>query len=324
MGCEAGRVVPTGSCCYCHCCACCGFGCWPDGWHAAEVSLPFLYFISSSEYHKSNRRRRRLEQRRRRESTGANVSTSNNPNPQDMPPPNIFPAGSFAFTTSLANISTSCTTNPSTWRCYPYATYAQSPSLSLATFFWVITPLNSYTYLISSTENPFAPMFTNLTLTLLDGNQYNERFVFNFTSDKVGVPAAALDEQNSAATCKFPVTVFRATIWTRRPGDLGKGSAGGNSTSGGAGGVGGGAPASSAQFGSWPGQVEVMQTQRAGQDVPSCMDYAGNRIGNFAIPGSQESCSCRYSNFGFASAAPTTKRSWEPRERRRLQGLDVR
>ncbi|KAK4451661.1 hypothetical protein QBC34DRAFT_423652 [Podospora aff. communis PSN243] len=144
-----------------------------------------------------------------------------NPPPVTLPTA-IFPSGSYAFTTALTSTSALCTTNPSTWRCFPYSTFSPSaPSLSEATFYWIIQPLTSYSYAISSSDNPFAPQFRNIPLTLLDPNQHSERFTFNFTLDFVVTPNMPLpDTASSGATrCTFYNTVMSATIWTKMRGE---------------------------------------------------------------------------------------------------------
>src|SRR6478735_999560 len=125
-------------------------------------------------------------------------------------PPATFPAGSFAFKADLQNTTTDCTSNPSTWRCYPYE------KGSSATFFWIISSNNDSSYNISSTENPFAPSFTNLTLKVLDKDTSQERLQFSFSMNKTIVPDDQLSSSNRAAKCTFDDTLFEATLWTQR------------------------------------------------------------------------------------------------------------
>ncbi|KAI9171847.1 hypothetical protein HJFPF1_01338 [Paramyrothecium foliicola] len=185
-----------------------------------------------------------------------------------------FPAGSFSFNTTLQKTTTSCTSNPSTWRCYPYE------EGSSATFFWIISSTNSHAFTISSTENPFAPSFDNLAMRLVDGNQPTERFVFSFTMDKTVVPSDAITPGNRAARCTFDETEFEATLWTRR--------SGGATVS---------PPQRSAdsRFIRWPGDVEVSQIKRPKQGSPECEDSRGNFIADVQAGAGQ--CECRYSTF---------------------------
>ncbi|KAK1704233.1 tat pathway signal sequence [Colletotrichum lupini] len=208
----------------------------------------------------------------------------------------LFPSGSFAFNTALLESNTGCTANPSTWRCYPYQNYSQSANDSLASFFWTISPKNSYTYQVSSSSNPFAPQFTNQTMVLLEGNTLNERLVFNFSLPKTVVPSEAITEDGRAATCTFSDTAFRATLWTRRntTTPLGTVASGVNATS----------TDGNVKWGPWPGQVEIVQVKKGG---PECQDKAGNAV---TIAAGREQCKCRYANYDLTSQQKT-RRDWQ-------------
>ncbi|KAL6411248.1 hypothetical protein AUP68_04950 [Ilyonectria robusta] len=167
--------------------------------------------------------------------------------------------------------STKCTSNPSTWRCYPY-TDGDS-----AAFFWVITAESSSAYTISSTENPFAPSFVNRSLAIIDAGQSTERLRFSFSMAKSVVPSDKLTSDNRAATCIFDDTRFEATLWTRQrgnrtidpqPGDV--------------------------KFGAWPGDAEIVQSKPGTTGPPKCEDTNGNSIGN--VEARSGTCNCRYSN----------------------------
>ncbi|KAK3942163.1 hypothetical protein QBC46DRAFT_448055 [Diplogelasinospora grovesii] len=211
-------------------------------------------------------------------------------------PTGLFPAGSYAFTTALANVSTGCTSNPSTWSCYPFSTYSPSaPDLSATTFYWEIEPVTTYLYAISSSANPFAPTFTNVSLTLIDGNQYTERFAFNFTMAPKAVELSAQvgNDKNAKVTCWFNSTVMSATIWTRMrasyPANITEVAAPVNATN---------------VFAPWPFAVEIKQVQDASNGVPDCRDAAGRPVGGDLRPnattqaqgGTVTTCSCSYSN----------------------------
>ncbi|KAF7561939.1 hypothetical protein G7046_g2201 [Stylonectria norvegica] len=179
-----------------------------------------------------------------------------------------FPAGSYAFNTTLLNSTTACTSNAATWRCYPYV------EGSSASFFWIITAVNASSYTISSTDNPFAPSFTNLTLSFLDENQSTERLTFSFAMDKTVVPSEQLTASNRAATCTFDATRFEATLWTRRAGE---------------------AAVDGSRFGAWPGDVEVVQSKSGASGSPSCKDSDGKEIGD--VEAGKGDCECRYASF---------------------------
>ncbi len=220
-------------------------------------------------------------------------------------PTNLFPAGSYSFTAALTNISTGCTSNASTWRCYPFSTYQPStPDLSSATFYWIIEPVTTYSYVISSSDNPFAPSFANVSLTLEDANLDTERFTFEFTMKKPVTTSAPLEVGNDkAAVCWFNQTVMSATIWTRirasYPANITSVEAPVNATN---------------VFAPWPFKVEVNQGQGgAGKSnsAPDCRDSRGRPMGGDLRPdvnetsdGAGTDCSCRYANFELSLGNP--------------------
>ncbi|KAF5974308.1 hypothetical protein FCOIX_8372 [Fusarium coicis] len=182
--------------------------------------------------------------------------------------PAAFPAGSFAFKADLQNTTTDCTSNPSTWRCYPYE------KGSSTTFFWIISSTNGSSYNISSTENPFAPSFTNLTLNVLDKDTSLERLQFSFSMNKTVVPDDKLSSSNRAAKCTFDDTLFEATLWTQRKrGD----EAAGNT-----------------KFAAWPGDVDVVQRKTFNGGSPNCVDSEGGQVGD--VKSESGACECRYAN----------------------------
>ncbi|KAF6803136.1 hypothetical protein CSOJ01_11107 [Colletotrichum sojae] len=220
---------------------------------------------------------------------GMRKQNASSSTPEAPVPTGLFPAGSFAFNTALTNADTNCTSNPSTWRCFPYQTYSETSAAggsdtnaSLAVFFWTVTAKNSYQYEISSSSNPFAPQFTNVTMTLLDGNSYDERLVFNFSLPKMVAASGDISSDDRAATCVFDDTAFRATLWTRRKGNAAIGAADGNAT----------VVTSGSKWADWPGEVEVVQIKTGG---PQCKDSDGNAIN---IAAGRGQCTCRYANFG--------------------------
>ncbi|EFQ25403.1 tat pathway signal sequence [Colletotrichum graminicola] len=201
---------------------------------------------------------------------------------------NLFPSGSFAFNTALLEANTGCTSDSSTWRCFPDRTYSQSPNASVATFFGTISQSNSYAYQISSSSssNPFFPQFSDETMTLVEGGSLDERLVFNFTLPKTVALSDAVTQGGRAATCDFPDMAFRATLWTRR-----------NATTALAQSVGMTATADSAdgnvRWGVWPGQIEVEQVKTGG---PDCKDPAGKAV---SVAAGNDRCNCLYANFDF-------------------------
>ncbi|TAQ90721.1 hypothetical protein B7494_g898 [Chlorociboria aeruginascens] len=208
-----------------------------------------------------------------------NVSTGST-NPDSSPE---FPAGSYSITTYLSTIATNCTSNPATWNCYPYSTYAQSPS-SAATFDWIINPdsKNSSIYLISSTSDPFSIMFTNASLMLQDPTLDSEHYFFQTLIQKPTIPSVLLTSADVASTCYFNNTMFKAYLYTKMAKTYPE------SGSGNAGGV----------YGEWPFAVKVEQVATSGIGTPSCLDVHGDSVGDFSVPTSGELCDCLYLNTG--------------------------
>ncbi|PSK53859.1 hypothetical protein B9Z65_7665 [Elsinoe australis] len=218
-----------------------------------------------------------------------------------------YPLGQYTFVTSLRSVKTDCTSNPATWRCYPYSTASGSNSTSgLALFNWFITgasqgfPSNvsspktdasgiPTSLKISSSRDPFSIPLRNQSLTFVNDNN-NPRYTFNFPYAKTVVPSTALGTNNAASTCYFNQTQFSATLYlsdTRAldyPGqDLSSSSQ-----------VQGGYP-------KWPYAVEVREMSGSGQDVPACYEMVngalGERIDSLTPQSSSSQCSCNYRNF---------------------------
>lgn len=185
-----------------------------------------------------------------------------------------FPAGSFTFDTSLTTTKTACTSNSATWRCFPFN------QGSSAKFFWIISEPDedNANYTISSSDNPFAPSFKGLTLSLFDQGNSDERFEFSFNTTRNIVPSDSIAPGNRVATCSFENTVFEATLWTRRRN---------NQTLPVNGGVDG-------QYADWPGNIEVRQVKEAELGQPMCEDGQGNKIAD--VQAGAGECECAYSN----------------------------
>ncbi|KAK4180153.1 hypothetical protein QBC36DRAFT_205349 [Triangularia setosa] len=155
---------------------------------------------------------------------------------------NLFPVGSYNFTTALLpNVSTSCLTLSSfstAWQCYisfPPSSQQQQQQqqqqqrqqqLTTSVFHWTITPsprTNSL-YTISSSPSPrignnSEPQFQNLTLTTLDVNQYTERLTFSLIYPKpvsLSIPVGNSTGMEERVKCWFNTTILSATIYTRQ------------------------------------------------------------------------------------------------------------
>lgn len=196
-----------------------------------------------------------------------------------------FPAGAYRFDTYLSSISTNCTSNPATWRCYPYFTYAQSPTQSIATFDWIITPTSTKnSYNISSTDNYFSILFTNASLTLANAGAADEHYYFQTAMQKPTKPVVQLGSQNVASTCYFNQTMLQGYLYTKMPKTLSS-----NVTEE----MGGGDA-----FEAWPFAVRVNQVANAGVGTPTCVDGSGNSLGDFGVADTSLTCGCDYMNTG--------------------------
>jgi len=170
-------------------------------------------------------------------------------------------------------------------------------------------------------------------MTLLDANQYTERFTFSFVMAMTVVPLPATnsnDKNNGnrknggaadAAICWFNETVVSATIWTRLPASY-AGNVGMNATN-----------STYARdnngFAPWPFAVQVEKTVVGkGDGILECKDAAGNTIASqyrervrgeattvSTTTRKQEQhmrreeegrCECVYANFGLAKTTSQT------------------
>lgn len=130
-------------------------------------------------------------------------------------------------------------------------------------------------YYVSGSDNPFAPDFANLPLTVVDANQPSERLTFAFSTNKTVVPVDAQAPTNRVANCTYPGTVFQATIWTRRRG--------GQTFQ---------PPTHPAKYAPWPGDFEVTQYKNSTIGDPICVDKQGGSVADIQAAGG--SCLCRY------------------------------
>ncbi|KAK3071178.1 hypothetical protein LTR53_009089 [Teratosphaeriaceae sp. CCFEE 6253] len=220
-----------------------------------------------------------------------------------------FPLGEYSLITALRKVVTNCTSNPSTWRCYPYSTYDAadgSNTSSLATFNWIIANTSTVyatsdtttaiasgvpaNLTISSTNNPFSIAFTDQSLTYLSnaGNGSSARYTFSFTESKSVIPSTSLLSSGAAAECFFNATTFTGTLYLNA-----------NST------FPGGSSADQTGFGGytpWPYAVEISEVSGGGEDVPACYEMVNGGVGDRILtattpePEGQE-CLCDYRNF---------------------------
>ncbi|PQE15917.1 tat pathway signal sequence protein [Rutstroemia sp. NJR-2017a BVV2] len=226
--------------------------------------------------------------------------SSNNPseitNTNTITTTPVFPAGNYSIPTFLTTITTNCTSNPATWKCYPYSSYnSNNPSDSSATFQWIITSTSSTStssnssanLTISSTPNPFSILFNNAPLILKDQGMDTERYSFELEMQKQTRPDTQLGEENKAAVCYFDGVLLEGELFTRR----GVGEETGTETGMGMG-----------VFVPWAGRVQVRQVVKAGKGVPRCVDGEGGSLGEFGVGvgegdgNGDEVCECVYVN----------------------------
>lgn len=223
----------------------------------------------------------------------------------------LFPAGSYSFTAALSSVASKCTSEPAAFGCYPFGGIydpSSPPEASAATFQWVIRPLGGLRYSISSSANPFAPRFANISTTLVDAGSSSERFAFNFTYSRAFVPtkrltgggrggaAAAAAAAAAATTCWYNSTVVEVTVWTRERASY---PAAGAGVVVAANGPQPGVAGATWDFDPWPFRFSMAQRQAAGPEVPDCRDFDGRPIGSglSAAPETAGDCACLYQNF---------------------------
>ena len=231
-------------------------------------------------------------------STTGPLRTDANPHATPSGP---FPIGAYSLTTFLDTVSSKCTSQSSTWNCYPYTTYAADPAGAKATFNWIISG-SPADLTISSTDNPFAINFANASLKLVDGNTPNERYTFSIPNGKTVIPNGDITGKGLKSACQYNNTVLQASLYTRLSStynpDANATSATGTSIAATA------VPTSTTgTFQPWPHAVSVEQKINGGTDVPSCYEVQNgkrlDRILNGLDPQPSDSaCSCLYKNYG--------------------------
>lgn len=170
----------------------------------------------------------------------------------------------------------------------------------MTTFNWIIDPTPSglsgqstgnSSYIISSSDNPFALTFTNASLGLENAGSKDEAYTFRVPMQKIVVPAAPLTADNAATECYYNNTIFSAKLYTRiaKTYPVQAGSASGNPD-----------PDPNAIFGEWPYAVEVQQFIDGGNGVPDCYKVVNGVKGEKVDVGSttiNDSCDCLYMNY---------------------------
>jgi hypothetical protein len=246
--------------------------------------------------------------RKQNKGNGSTAGSNNtDTQPQDSSTPlQQFPLGQYSFSTTLRAQQTNCTSNPATWRCYPYTVFDPSnPSTfatSQSTFDWIITNSSAFyatsttpstpssgvpaNLTISSTANPFALTFAAQELTYsADSNATSLKLTFTFPLPKTVVPTSALISNNAATQCYFNSTILSGTIYLDAQPDSSANAQGDGS------------------YQSWPYAVEITQSSSGGEGTPECYEVVDGKLGErvsegLEPEGSEEECRCEYRNFG--------------------------
>lgn len=242
--------------------------------------------------------------RKRNDCESDNTTTGNGGDTQQPTLIQQLPLGQYSFATALRAQQTNCSSNPATWRCYPYTVFNPSdPSTqasSQSTFDWIIrntsttyatsttpnTPTSGVpaNLTISSTNNPFALAFADQQLTYhADTNATSPRLTFAFSLPKTVVPTSALTSNNAVTQCYFNSTILSGTIYL-----AGSLDSSANSTALGS-------------YQDWPYAVEVLQSSPGGEGIPDCYETVdgklGARVEGLEPQAEGDECQCEYRNY---------------------------
>lgn len=216
--------------------------------------------------------------------SGDSSESSGGSNPTSNSEP--FPLGTWTIPTYLVTADANCTSNPSTWRCYPYSTYdSSSPTSSFSSLKWRISsPTNSTLDLEISDLNPlFSYPFTDTSLGLIDTNDPRlSAFSFTYLYRKQVVPTTALTSNGEATRCYYNNTLLSVRMYSTAEG------AGGDITEG-------NTTALAGQT-DWPYAVEYEETVT---EAPQCFLYVNGQDSTpVTIDTGNGTCVCSYRNYG--------------------------
>ena len=149
-------------------------------------------------------------------------------------------------------------------------------------------------YSISSTDNDFAPKFSNASLALSNENSPMEAYTFSIPLARVIIPSSPITDDGSQATCLFENAQLTAKLYTRMPSQYAPNSTGSSVETSSA--------DSDSTYKPWPFAVDIMQTSAGGADTPKCYKgldgTTGTRITNeITTLSSADSCECVYKNY---------------------------
>jgi hypothetical protein len=232
---------------------------------------------------------------------GNNLSTSPATLPgSNAPPVSEYPLGEFSLVTALRDVSTNCTSNSNTWRCFPGQTFDQSPAASLTTFNWILSNTSaSYAtnnsglstssqgvaanITISASDDPFSIVFAKTPLTFI--NDTSPRYTFVADVLQKMIPSSNITADNRATVCFFNQTQVVGTLhldetFAQRYTYI----------------------ENNASYPLWPHAVQVELISPGGTDTPACYytnnGLVGERV-NVALTSQpeQDTCLCGYRNY---------------------------
>ena len=146
--------------------------------------------------------------------------------------------------------------------------------------------------MISSSDNPFAITFSNVSLDLVDAGRPSERYTFSLPIDKYVPPAAPITSDNTPAACWFNATRFEGSLYTRRQTNASASESAPAPT-----------PTATNGWQPWPGAVNVTQSIAGGENVPNCYQLVNGVMGAPVTQGLEpkpaaDVCECGWRNFG--------------------------
>ncbi|KAK6002969.1 hypothetical protein QM012_000814 [Aureobasidium pullulans] len=211
-----------------------------------------------------------------------------------------FPLGEYSLVTALQAVQTNCTSDPDTWRCFPGATFNQSPASSLATFNWILSNTSaSYAtnnsdmttsaqgvaanMTISASNNPFSIAFDATPLTFI--NDTSPRYTFAANISQKIIPASNITADDRSTACFFNQTQAVGMLFLDNTFAQQYTFTGNN-----------------ASYTLWPYAVQVQLVSPGGQNTPACYyttnGVIGDQITNVFTPQpAEDECLCKYQNY---------------------------
>ena len=218
--------------------------------------------------------------------------SSNSSDSSSSSSPNVigpFPAGSYTFTTFLDTETTNCTSVSTYWQCPPSFTYHDNPTGAPSIYQWIVNGTSSdpsSNFTISYSKSPFAVIFTDEPLNLLDKGLESERYSFSFKYERTVIPSLGVN-------CFFPDTTFEANLYTKRPKSYPDKLSNSDSTDSGN---------SSIPFQDWKFAMDAKQFVGGGSTVPKCYHVVNGVKGAPIMDGitpqaADDVCTCVYKNY---------------------------